>query len=181
MFDLDGFISECVAARAEGDSIVAVKEVLDRALAEPGAIAEALPADAAEMRVLYAAHDITILKLVWGPAMSVPPHDHLMWAVNGIYTGAEDNTFYRRQHGGIVESGGRSVREAESAMLGRDVIHAVANARSRACTGSIHVYGGDYLRKQRSMWDPETMEERPADGETIRRMFEEANARDPAT
>jgi hypothetical protein len=38
------------------------------------------------------------------------------------------------------------------------------------------VYGGDYLRKQRSMWDAETHEERPADGETIRRLFEEARA-----
>ena len=68
----------------------------------------------------------------------------------------------------------RRARLAESAILGADAIHAVTNPRARACTGSIHVYGGDYLRKQRSMWD-RTHEERPADGETIRRLFQEAN------
>lgn len=61
-------------------------------------------------------------------------------------------------------------------MLGADVIHAVTNPHARACTGSIHLYGGDYLHKQRSMWDPDTQEERPADGETVRRLFDEARA-----
>ena len=109
--------------------------------------------------------------------MSIPPHDHLMWAVNGIYTGDEDNVFYRRTADGIMESGGKHIGAAQSAMLGADVIHAVTNPNARSCTGSIHVYGGDYLHKQRSIWDAETHEERPSDGETIRRIFEEARAR----
>jgi predicted metal-dependent enzyme (double-stranded beta helix superfamily) len=109
--------------------------------------------------------------------MFVPPHDHLMWAINGIYGGEEDNVFYRRTPAGIVQSGGRRVGAAESAILGAEVIHAVTNPSARACTGSIHIYGGDYLGKQRSIWDPDTLEERPADGDTIRRMFEAARAR----
>lgn len=88
----------------------------------------------------------------------------------------KDNLFYRRTPDGLVSSGGRRVGVAESAMLGADVIHAVTNPHARACTGSIHLYGGDYLHKQRSMWDPDTQEERPADGETVRRLFDEARA-----
>ena len=175
MFDIDEFIGECVRARSEANAIVAVKEVLDRALSKPREVAEALPAAGAEFKLLYSSADLSILKFVWGPAMSIPPHDHLMWAVNGIYGGEEDNVFYRRTPDGLVESGGRRVGEAASAMLGADVIHAVTNPRARGCTGSIHVYGGDYLHKQRSMWDPDTLEEGPADGETLRRLFEEAN------
>jgi predicted metal-dependent enzyme (double-stranded beta helix superfamily) len=177
MFDLDQFISDCVGARNESDPILAVKEVLDRALAQPGQMADVLPATVAEFGPLYTSSDISIFKFVWGPGMSVPAHDHLMWAVIGIYGGEEDNVFYRRTPEGIVTSGGRRVRAAQSAMLGTDVIHAVTNPSPRACTGSIHVYGGDYLHKQRSVWDPDTGEERPADGDTIRRMFEEAGGR----
>lgn len=174
MFDVDEFIADCVTARAETDTVVAIKEVLDRALADSGAIAETLPATDAEFTVLHSSDDLTILKVVWAPAMSIPPHNHLMWAVNGIYAGEETNTFFRRDDTRLVESGGRRLEVEQSAVLGRDVIHAVTNPRRHACTGSIHIYGGDYLHKQRSVWDPDTHEEQPADGETIRRMFEAA-------
>lgn len=177
MFDIEQFVADCVQARAENDSIVAIKEVLDRALERSTDIAEALPATVAEFTPLHTSPELSIFKFVWGPAMVVPPHDHLMWAVNGIYGGEEDNVFYRRTPAGIVEAGGRRVGTAQSAILGADVIHAVTNPSARTCTGSIHIYGGDYLHKQRSIWDPDTHEERPADGETIRRMFADARAR----
>ena len=176
MFDLDAFIADCVSARAERNAVVAVKEVVDRALAEPGRVAEALPSEVAEFKPLYVSPAISILKFVWGPSMAVPPHDHLMWAVIGIYGGEEDNVFYRRMGHTIVEVGGRRVSAAQSAMLGADVIHAVTNSSRRACTGSIHIYGGDYLHKSRSMWDPDNYDERAADGETVRRLFDEARA-----
>jgi predicted metal-dependent enzyme (double-stranded beta helix superfamily) len=172
MFDVEQFVASCVAARADG--IVAVKEVLDRVLTRSDEVADALPAEVAEFAPLYTSAEISIFKFVWGPGMSVPPHDHLMWAVNGIYGGAEDNVFYRRTQSGIVESGGRRIGQAESALLGADVIHQVTNPSRRACTGSIHIYGGDFLRQPRSMWDAASHEEGPADGETVRRMFEEA-------
>ena len=107
MFDVDEFIADCVTARSETDAIVAVKEVIDRALSTAGEIAAALPATAAEIKVLYSSDELTILKVVWAPSMSIPPHNHLMWAVNGIYIGEEDNTFFRRNDAGLVESGGR--------------------------------------------------------------------------
>lgn len=177
MFDVDQFIADSVAARSEANAILAVKEVLDRALAGRDQIADAFPATIAEFAPLYVSPELSILKFVWGPGMSIPPHDHLMWAVNGIYGGAEDNVFYRRSPDGIVESGGRRIGAAQSAMLGADAIHAVTNPDPRACTGSIHIYGGDFIRKPRSMWDAETLEERPADGETVRQLFEEARSR----
>jgi predicted metal-dependent enzyme (double-stranded beta helix superfamily) len=176
MFDLDSFLADSVAARRETDAIVAIKEVLERALADPSEVSEALPAVAAEFSPLYTSSEISILKFVWGPAMTIPPHDHLMWAVIGIYGGEEDNVFYRRTPDGIVHAGGRRVGAAQTALLGTDVIHAVTNPNPRGCTGSIHIYGGDYLHKRRSVWNPDTLEERPADGETIRRMFDEARA-----
>ena len=44
-----------------------------------------------------------VLNVVWAPRMSIYPHDHRMWAVIGIYGGAEDNTLFRRGPQGLVK------------------------------------------------------------------------------
>ena len=43
MFDLDTFIAECRAAVGEPEPRLAIKEVLAEAVADPAAVAEALP------------------------------------------------------------------------------------------------------------------------------------------
>ena len=50
----------------------------------------------AGINVIFRAPNLTILNLIWGPGMTIMPHDHRMWAVIGIYTGREDNMFWRR-------------------------------------------------------------------------------------
>ena len=47
-------------------------------------------------------------------------------------------------------------------ILGRDIIHSVVNPLARI-SGAIHVYDGDFLHIQRSMWDAETLAEQPYD------------------
>ncbi|MGH9184572.1 MAG: hypothetical protein ACRD0U_01960, partial [Acidimicrobiales bacterium] len=116
------------------------------------------------------------LRLAASPRMAFPPHDHRMWAAMGVYTGQEDNTFYRRAPGGLVGAGGRQVSDGEVLLLGDDAIHAVANPR-RSFTGSIHVYGGDLLATPRSERDPVALEERDYDVEAAFRYFEEQNAK----
>jgi predicted metal-dependent enzyme (double-stranded beta helix superfamily) len=100
-----------------------------------------------------------------------------MWAIIGVYTGQEDNAFYRRAPGGLESAGGRSLAVGDTAVLGRDAIHAVVNPLTSRYTAAIHVYGGDFLHQARSMWDPITFEERPYDREQVSRRFAEARAR----
>lgn len=176
MFDVDTFIAECREAVAENEPRLAVRDVLGRALSNRSAVAAALPAERAELTPLYNSADLTIMKIVWAPGMRIPPHDHLMWACNGIYSGGERNHLFRRSEGTIVESGGLDLGEGEIGLLGHDTIHSVTNMKSHEFTAAIHVYGGDYVSTRRSIWDSETLEEGPADGETIRMLFEEANA-----
>ena len=76
-----------------------------------------------------------------------------MWAAIGIYTGGEDNAFYRRADGGLVASGGKELRVGDTCVLGDDTIHAVTNPTAEHA-GAIHVYGGDLLGTPRSEWDP---------------------------
>lgn len=185
MLDIDQLIEDCTSALAEPSPHRAVKDVLARAMATPGEVEAALPTTRAELTAIHRSPELTILKVVWAPGMVIPPHDHRMWAIIGIYGGGEDNTFYRRDHGGITATGGRELRTRDTLALGDDVIHSVANPRRHDFTGSIHIYGGDYFGVPRSLWDAETLEEGPADGARLQRLFEEANARlttsDPGT
>lgn len=112
--------------------------------------------------------------------MSVNPHDHRMWAVIGLYGGREDNTLHRRTPDGLAVAGEKRLETGDVAVLGRAIIHSVANPL-RTLTGAIHVYGGDFVAAQRSEWVPGTFEERPYDVERARRLFAEANDRWRAT
>jgi predicted metal-dependent enzyme (double-stranded beta helix superfamily) len=179
MFDLDRFIEDCRAAVREDATHKAAREALARANADPTAILAALgePAQAG-VKPLYKSTELTILNVIWGKRMTIMPHDHRMWAVIGVYTGREDNIFWRRlpgEAGGLVEAAGaKSLGERCAEPLGRDIIHSVTNPLGRL-TGAIHVYGGDFYGVERTEWDPETLLERPYDFELHRRMFAEAN------
>jgi predicted metal-dependent enzyme (double-stranded beta helix superfamily) len=180
VFDLDRFIEDCRGAIGADPSHKAVREVVARAVVDPAGVVAGLgePRRAA-VQTLYHAADLTILNVVWGPRMTIMPHNHLMWAVIGIYTGREDNIFWRRlpeAAGGKIEAAGaKSLGERDAEPLGRDIIHTVTNPLSRL-TGAIHVYGGDFFAVTRSEWDPENLHERRYDAEKAMRLFEEANA-----
>jgi predicted metal-dependent enzyme (double-stranded beta helix superfamily) len=110
--------------------------------------------------------------------MMVMPHNHRMWAVIGIYTGREDNVFWRRVKGmpnKIEAAGAKALSAAQAEPLGADIIHSVINPIDKL-TGAIHIYGGDFFAAKRSNWDSLTLDEHRSDGERTRRMFEEANA-----
>jgi predicted metal-dependent enzyme (double-stranded beta helix superfamily) len=117
---------------------------------------------------------LTILNVLWGPGMSLYPHDHRMWAVIGIYSGRENNAFYRRSEAGLTVHGTKALNIKETIPLGEAVIHAVTNPLDKI-TAAIHVYGGDFFAVPRSEWDPLTFQERPFDLEHARQVFEESN------
>ena len=182
MFDLDRFIEECRAAVAADPSHKSVREVLARAVADPAAVLKALgEPKAAGVAPLHHAPDLTILNVVWGPLMTVMPHEHRMWAVIGVYGGREDNLFWRRLGGEegrtrIEAAGAKALCTRDAEPLGRDIVHSVTNPLERL-SGAIHVYGGDFFAVPRSEWDAETLTERPFDRDKNMRIFAEANAR----
>jgi predicted metal-dependent enzyme (double-stranded beta helix superfamily) len=132
---------------------------------------------------LHRSASLTILNVVWAPRMAVTPHDHQTWATIGIYTGREDNIFWRRLRdapdGKIEAAGARALGVGDAVPLGRDVVHSVLNPIPRF-TGALHVYGGDFFAIARSEWDAEQLTEQPYSVERTLRTFEEANARPPS-
>jgi predicted metal-dependent enzyme (double-stranded beta helix superfamily) len=129
--------------------------------------------------ILHQSPELTILNVVWPPWMTLLPHNHLMWAVIGVYTGREDNVFWRRIRGrrdGKVEAANaRALCVGDAEPLGQDIIHSVTNPIPRL-TGAIHVYGGDFFAAERSEWDPDTLQEGRYDVAKAMKLFEEANA-----
>jgi predicted metal-dependent enzyme (double-stranded beta helix superfamily) len=179
MLDLSQFVADCREALVADKSHKHVREVVARAVSDPAAVLAALgEPQRAGLHTLYRSDDLTVLNVVWAPMMTVMPHNHQMWAVIGIYTGREDNIFWRRIPGtsGKVEAAGaKALSVGEAVPLGHDIIHSVTNPIPRL-TGALHVYGGDFFQSdRRSEWNPETLMERPFDTDRAVRSFEEAN------
>jgi predicted metal-dependent enzyme (double-stranded beta helix superfamily) len=175
VFDLETFLAELVACTSDTDARGAAKEIVSRSMTSPAEVSEVLAPTAGGISLLHHSSDLTILNIAWAPRMQLMPHDHRMWAIIGIYTGAEDNQFYRRAPDGeLVETNGRRLDTGEVCVLGTETIHAVANPRD-LLTGAIHVYGGDFVNHPRSQWGPGDLVERPYDLDAINRQFRDAN------
>lgn len=181
MFDPERLVEECRAVQEKGDDQGAIREILARELSDPAAVLKGLgEPEKAGVNRLYQSGNLTILNIVWGPHMTLMPHNHQMWAVIGMYTGREDNIFWRRLPGdskGRVEAAGaKELSVKDCAPLGKDIIHSVTNPIPRL-TGAIHIYGGDFFTEPRSEWDPESLVELTYDVEKNLKLFEESNAR----
>ena len=166
MFDLYRFIADLRAALSER-SRQALKEVVARAVADPALLVRQIgEPEKAAAEVLYASPELTVLNVIWAPKQVTLPHDHRMAAVIGMYSGREDNTFWRRVSNPtkfqIEPAGGQALGTGDVTILGRDVIHSVVNPLAKI-SGAIHVYDGEFLTVERSMWDAETLVEQPYD------------------
>jgi predicted metal-dependent enzyme (double-stranded beta helix superfamily) len=180
MFDLDRLKSECSAAAAGGADQQAIREIVAQAVEDPAAVLKSLGEPRrAEVQILHRSDDLTLLNVIWGPRMTVMPHNHNMWALIAIYTGREDNILWRRvpddPSGRIEAAGAKALGEGDALPLGRDIIHSVTNPIGRL-TGAIHVYGGDFFGVPRSEWDPERLVEQPGDVQRTLELFEENNS-----
>lgn len=175
--DMDAFVADCVAANGEARPQDAVREVLARGVREPRAmLATVGEPTQAGIKVFHRSATLTVFAATWTPQMNLMPHNHLMWALIGIYTGREDNILWRRAEGGLKAYGAEALFEGDVAALPDTTIHSVTNPLERF-TGGIHIYGGDFFATTRSQWNPETLVEEPSDGDVIKGIFERANQR----
>ena len=93
--DSDELVAQCVDAIAETEPRLAIRSVLERALAS-SELADTVGSLEPGLNVLHNTAELTVLNVVWPPLVSLFPHEHRMWAAIGIYGGREDNAFYRR-------------------------------------------------------------------------------------
>lgn len=175
MFNLETFIADCQSA-VEGDPThKTVAEVVRRAMSDPGAVLTELGEPTRPgLTPLLQSENLTILKLAWTPSMTIPPHNHEMWAVISILDGREDNIFWRRiqddPEGRIEAAGAKALSTGDVCAMGPDIIHSVTNPIPKL-TAALHVYGGDFFEAERSEWEPEPLTEHRLDIDAVRARF----------
>ncbi len=179
-FDRDRFVEDCVASLGEADVRAAIMEHLTRAVSDHAAVLKGMgEPNEAGLDVLLRSPRLTIFAAKWAPNMTLSPHNHLMWAMIGIYTGREDNMFWKRSpHSprGLVAGGARAMFAGDVVEMPEDAIHSVTNPLGRFTAG-LHIYGGDFFDTERSLWNAETLAEEPSNGEIVRAVFEAENAK----
>ncbi len=179
-FELKPFVSDCIAAIKQAQTERNIRELVSAAVSDCSVLIQVLGAPArAGVERLHVADNLTVLNVVWAPRMTLRPHNHNMWAVIGVYSGREDNIFWRRLTGDFVDrieaAGAKSIGPGEVCPLGRNIIHSVTNPTDQF-TGAIHVYGGDFFTHERSEWDPAALREQPFNLEANLQLFEDSNA-----
>ena len=122
----------------------------------PGAFAQPDPARYSQY-LLHCDPDgrFSIVSFVWGPGQATPIHDHRTWGLVGVLRGAELVEDWEKTPAGMKQIGG--VRRLEAGQV--DIIdpafgeiHRVANAFADRVSISIHVYGGNIGRIERSTY-----------------------------
>ncbi|MBC3885209.1 hypothetical protein [Undibacterium griseum] len=164
MLNIPLFIDSCRRALALPRPAHAVEEILSAIVADPIAIEATLkveelkPEESARYVFLHQSPDLTILQVSMASRLLSPPHNHLTWAVIGLYRGCENNVFYRREGGQLAETHRQNMAAPDVMMLAPDVIHSISNPLPQA-SYSIHVYGGSLANPARSLWNPFTLKE----------------------
>jgi predicted metal-dependent enzyme (double-stranded beta helix superfamily) len=181
MFDLNRFIEDCDNRIGQKNNHKAVMDILSKAIESPNQLFDQFgePTQGGIQKI-YQSDKFSILNVVWTPNMSIMPHNHNMWAAIGVYSGREDNIFWRRldnkENGKIEAAGAKSLETFDAVPLGSDIIHSVINPTNKF-TCALHIYGGDFFEADKSSWEPDTLEEQQYEVEQSHKTFDEANKR----
>ncbi|HEY9460135.1 MAG TPA: cysteine dioxygenase [Paralcaligenes sp.] len=101
----------------------------------------------------------SLISFVWGPAQRTPIHNHTVWGVIGMLRGAETQQPYRITPKGLQPAGPDQIlKPGEVACVSPTIgdIHTVRNAFDDRVSISIHVYGGNIGRIERTTYAPAT-------------------------
>jgi predicted metal-dependent enzyme (double-stranded beta helix superfamily) len=174
-FDVDVFVEDCLVAWNKS-GVEGVGEILKRSLADPAPIRETFgqPAEAG-LTVLYPGPELVVENMVWAPRMTYPAHDHRTPVLTGVYSGSEVNEFFRKTGPHLVPDRTVVIGTGETILLHRDAIHKIVNPDRRCYAGAFHIYIGDYLHSQRSIWHPDEAAEAPGSLAITEGIFAEAN------
>ncbi len=171
---LSDFINECHAVLQQPNPGEAVRQLVLREIRSGDALQKALEPfnDGGNVSqrmfgcLVHLDKNLTIMKLKSVPHLRIAPHTHDMWAVIGCYSGTEFNTLYRETATGIEEIEQVRIESPDAILLSTDAIHSVHNPNpTSGC--SIHIYGGDIMAIDNTMWDPFTFKKAVLDVSTM--------------
>jgi len=161
---IDGFVAAARQAVASSSPQEAMRGVLDQTVrALHGQARRWIEHDGDEMLVA-SLPILTVYHIMLSPGIHYPPHDHRVPAMIGLYHGTETSFSYRRSGRDLVLTGRDDHAAPSVAALPADAIHSVVNAGEER-SAAIHVYFGNLLTVERSIWDADLRDERPFDND----------------
>lgn len=101
----------------------------------------------------------SLVSFVWGPGQSTPVHNHTVWGVIGMLRGAEIEQRYHFDDDTLKPKGpGRRLMPGQISCVSPNTedIHKVSNAYDDRVSISIHLYGGNIGKIERSVFDADT-------------------------
>ncbi len=153
----------------ESEILRRAKPLLEELLRSP----DSIPQEAFKPRkdrfannLIYMPNDkiFSVMGGVFLPGQATPIHDHLTWALIGIYDGEEQESFYRRMDDdsnskvSVLKKGSERINKKKHVtVLGKDGIHLIENVSDKPSL-SVHVYGLDIGNTKRHTYDPVTGE-----------------------
>lgn len=154
---------------SESEVLRRAKPRMARLLETPSSIPEEAftsRKDRFAMNLIYRPEDkaFSVNGAVWLPGQTTPIHDHLTWAMVGLYEAEERESLYRRTDdrsnpkvARLELASERVNRKGHITVLGEAGIHKIDNT-SDTPSRSIHVYGIDIGNAERHSYDPITGE-----------------------
>jgi predicted metal-dependent enzyme (double-stranded beta helix superfamily) len=172
MLDRSAFVAECRAALRRSPVLPVLREIVQAAVRDPALHRELVP-EQPVLRITVWTEEprLCVAVLLSPPGFVFPPHEHLMPSVVGVFSGVEENVYYRRAARGLEEIGRRRVHAGEAVAHEEDVIHGISNSANDTL-GALHVYAGDFFGKPRSEWSPDLLSEHPYDLARVRRLID---------
>lgn len=136
------------------ENLIAVDDWLPEAFAQPHP-------QYYQQYLLYAdpLDRFSIVSFVWGPGQKTPIHNHTVWGMVGQLRGEEKGTPYYPQPAGGFKTGESTISSpghVDTVSPNTHDIHVVENHLADQTSISIHVYGGNIGKIQRSVFDPVT-------------------------
>lgn len=132
------------------------------------------------LQAFYRAENLSLLKVRFPNGRRTPPHNHGTWAAILVLEGSEKNSVYKRNDdGSLTYERAVELKAGDVIFMAADAVH-VAECTSDKPAIGLHVYGGNVLGLERSMWDPDTLKEQDLDWSKYEDLAQRASAADGA-
>ena len=157
-FSIEALVDDLRAVAQQPNSATEVRNIMDMIFENPVGVSQGMPSYEEDDVVLFEDDTISIWHCRFQPGNAVPPHDHQVAAIIGVYRGVERNDFFQAGESGKI-SKGKAVEMAPGTVLsiGPSAIHSVeCISESPSC--GIHVYLGPLTRIERNLFDVKTGE-----------------------
>ncbi len=155
-FSFDDFVEDVRKVAVIPGSTNAIRQLMAIALESPDAMVEANPLnDGVSEIMLFEDETASVWVCKFEPDQVVPPHEHKMDAFIGVFQGAENNLFFKKQDDQLKHIKTKLVKTGEQLSIGKDGIHSVVAAGETSAL-SFHVYTGPLSNIRRSLFDWES-------------------------